>query len=125
MNRRNLYQVSKYDFILAGIILIFSVSSLLSFKNFGSNNGEKAFIYENGKLIKEVNLSEEKIINYADMEIEVKEGRIRVLKSDCPQKICVQTGWISKPSQTIICVPNKVLIEIVGISNAEYNAVSY
>ncbi len=59
------------------------------------------------------------------MEIEVKEGRIRVLKSDCPQKICVQTGWISKPGQTIICVPNKVLIEIVGISNAEYNAVSY
>ncbi|MFQ5866912.1 MAG: NusG domain II-containing protein [bacterium] len=125
MNRRNLYQVSKYDFILAGIILIFSVSSLLSFKNFRSNGGEKAFIYENGKLIKEVNLSEEKIINYADMEIEVKEGRIRVLKSDCPQKICVQTGWISKPGQTIICVPNKVLIEIVGISNAEYNAISY
>ncbi|MCP4353717.1 MAG: NusG domain II-containing protein, partial [Desulfobacterales bacterium] len=44
--------------------------------------------------------------------IETKQGGIRIKKSDCPRQICVNTGWIKTPGRIIVCVPNKILIEI-------------
>jgi len=48
------------------------------------------------------------------MEIEVKDKRVRVINPPCKRKICAQTGWIDKPYQTIICVPNRVVIDLLG-----------
>ncbi len=46
------------------------------------------------------------------MRLEVRDGAIRVLASDCPQQICVNGGWIRRPRQVIACVPNKTLVTI-------------
>ena len=45
---------------------------------------------------------------------EVKDGKIRIAESDCPDKICVHTGFIKKPMQTSVCLPNAVSVRIVG-----------
>ncbi|MDO8734808.1 MAG: NusG domain II-containing protein [Elusimicrobiota bacterium] len=125
MNKQKFYQASKYDFVIAFVILLFSSGPLMSFKNNKFDNKED-FIYKNGKLIEEINLSQKKVINIDKIKIEVREGRIRVLESDCPHKICRHSGWITSPAQTIVCVPNKILIEITGEhKNTEFNAVSY
>ena len=47
-------------------------------------------------------------------EIEIRDRRVRVVDSPCNRKICVHTGWIHKPYQTIICVPNRVVINLLG-----------
>ena len=47
-------------------------------------------------------------------EIEVKDGRVRVIDSPCRRKTCVHTGWIDKAYQTIICMPNRVVIHLTG-----------
>ena len=51
------------------------------------------------------------------LKLEIKKGKVRVIDSPCPKKICVKTGWISKPNQMIICIPNGVIIKILGMSN--------
>lgn len=48
------------------------------------------------------------------MTLEVGEGRARVLRSDCPEQICVSSGWIGRPGQTIVCVPNRTVLRLVG-----------
>lgn len=48
------------------------------------------------------------------MTIEVGQGRARVVKSDCPEQICVKTGWISRAGQTIVCVPNRTVFRLTG-----------
>ncbi|OGS45535.1 MAG: hypothetical protein A2539_00070 [Elusimicrobia bacterium RIFOXYD2_FULL_34_15] len=124
MNKQKFYKISKYDFAVAMFILLFSFS-LMSFKNLNSDN-KKAFIYKNNKLVEKTSLSQKKVINIKKMKIEVAEGHLRVLESDCPNKICKHSGWISNPYQTIVCVPNKILIEIISDSkDIECNAVSY
>lgn len=50
-------------------------------------------------------------------EIEIKDKRVRVVDSPCVRKICVHTVWINKAYQTIICVPNRVVIRLLGNSN--------
>jgi len=49
--------------------------------------------------------------------IKIKNGRARVLplpKDICPEGICSSTGWIEKPGETIICLPNKMVVRIEG-----------
>jgi len=41
---------------------------------------------------------------------EIKNGKIRMIKSDCPDKRCVHQGWSSL--LPIICLPNQIVIEI-------------
>ncbi len=51
-------------------------------------------------------------------EVEIKDGRARVTDSPCDRKICVHTGWIHKAYQTIICMPNHVVIRLTGKSDS-------
>mgnify|MGYP000881559269 CR=1 FL=1 len=48
------------------------------------------------------------------MVVEAAPGKIRIRESTCPDKICVRTGWISNPSQSIVCVPNKTVVTVRG-----------
>ncbi|NQV18956.1 MAG: NusG domain II-containing protein [Armatimonadetes bacterium] len=126
MKRQIHYKVSKVDWILTIILLSISVGSLISYNNMGLDNDKIALIYKNNGLLMEVDLSKDEVIDLAEMVVEVKKDRVRALKADCPHQICVHAGWISSPSQTIVCVTNKVLIEISGKSpDADYNAISY
>ena len=50
-------------------------------------------------------------------EMEIKDGRVRVIDSPCPRKTCVHTGWIHKSYQMIICMPNRVVIDLTGGSD--------
>jgi hypothetical protein len=48
--------------------------------------------------------------------IRTGSGRIRFEKADCPDKVCVQTGWISRPPQVAACVPGHLLLRVLGDS---------
>lgn len=39
---------------------------------------------------------------------EIKDGRIRIIDSPCPNKICVHQGWDSP----LVCLPNNVIITL-------------
>jgi hypothetical protein len=44
--------------------------------------------------------------------VETKGLKVRMLEAPCPDQICVKQGWIDRPRQTIICVPNEIIIYI-------------
>ena len=48
------------------------------------------------------------------VKLEVKDNQIRVLETDCPDKICVRTGFISKVGQSAVCLPNRIVVKITG-----------
>jgi hypothetical protein len=43
-------------------------------------------------------------------------GRIRFETADCPDRVCVQTGWIGQPPQVAACVPGHLLLRVTGKS---------
>lgn len=43
-----------------------------------------------------------------------ENGRIRFDDADCPDRVCVKTGWLSRSSQVAACVPGHVLIRFIG-----------
>ena len=44
----------------------------------------------------------------------VKDGAIWCDEASCPDKVCVHTGKISLSTQTIACLPNKMIVRIKG-----------
>ncbi len=54
-------------------------------------------------------------------KIIIKDGRVKIINSPCPLKICERKGWISKKGDFIICIPNRVVIKITG---KEYDAIT-
>ncbi|MBR1537419.1 MAG: NusG domain II-containing protein [Treponema sp.] len=50
---------------------------------------------------------------------EIKNGKIRIIDSPCPNKICVHQGWDSP----LVCLPNNVIIYL-GKTSEDFDALS-
>lgn len=46
--------------------------------------------------------------------LEVEKGKIRMVSSPCPDKICIRQGWADQPGETIVCVPNGISVSVEG-----------
>ena len=44
--------------------------------------------------------------------VAVEPGRIRVAEADCPDEVCVHTGWIDGPATPIACVPHGLTVTV-------------
>ena len=45
-----------------------------------------------------------------DTTFEIKNGRVRIIDSPCPNKTCISQGW----HNPLVCLPNKVMITVEG-----------
>jgi len=122
------YKVTVVDVALVALILFFSIGAIL-YTKLGLNaqlpKVPEAYVYQEGKLLEHMRLDKDQEVILGRMLLEIKGGRIRVRESDCPRKICVNTGWIKTPGQVIACVPNKVLVEIKSAGSPFLDAVVY
>jgi len=44
----------------------------------------------------------------------IEGGEAYLKEADCPDGLCVGMGKISRSGQSIICLPHKVVVDIVG-----------
>ena len=51
--------------------------------------------------------------------IAVEGGTVRVVDSDCKDKICVAMGRISEPSGWVACLPNRVFVSLRALAAGE------
>ena len=57
----------------------------------------------------------------------IKNGYADISYASCPDKYCVSQSKISKAGETIVCLPNKLVIKIsdVNENKDEYDAIAY
>ena len=117
--------------LVAILLLLLVVSVVLCLVFFlPRKNGDKntANVYVDGELVFSVDLTEtttfERTIETPGgyNVIQVDNGRIRVVDADCPDKVCVDTGWRTAGGAPIVCLPHKLVIKIE--KNGEFDAIS-
>ena len=114
--------MKRFDVIIILVVLALATSIYLIVK--GNTKDDTSFIATNhGEVILRVNAYDNKqysiIGDNGVLILEVKDGSIRVVESDCPLHHCENQGWISIDERMpIICLPNGVLI---SSETAEYN----
>ena len=77
-------------------------------------------IYQDGELVKEVPLTSHETIQMEGAyhnTVVIDNGKAAITESDCPGTDCVHSGWIAYAGRSIVCLPNKVEIRIVGVSD--------
>jgi len=115
--KESFYRLTPFDVVLI-VLILFASTGVILFTELGLNwqlsEIPEAVVYHEGKLLEHLSLDKDReiVLLEGKMILEIKDERVRVKKSDCPRQICVSRGWIKRPGQVIVCVPNKILIEI-------------
>lgn len=99
------------DFFLIGVII--TVACTIWVYPAISQNGQFATVSQNG-IVKTLDLSKSQTITLNHANIEIRNHQIRIKHADCPDQVCVKTGWIKKSGQSIVCIPNHIVITVKG-----------
>ncbi|WP_234958763.1 NusG domain II-containing protein [Sporanaerobacter sp. PP17-6a] len=126
-----MFLLTKGDKYLIIIIIIISLISIIYVeRDATSYNSKYISIQVNGKEYKKITFNPKMVgktipikTKYGYNLIEIGDKKVRVIEADCPDKLDVKQGYISKPGETIVCLPNRLIIEIKG-ENGE-NEIDY
>ena len=106
----------KNDLILVGVILSLALIVFCLFK-FSLKPGSSVVINVNGEEKYRFSLNqdlEEFVICDGANEntIKIEDGKVWVENATCPDKICVSHAPIKNDGETIVCLPNKVVVAV-------------
>lgn len=117
--------MKRNDWILIAAVLAMSVIFLgVHFFRPQQKNG-MAVVTIDGEEFGSWPLSENHTVEIGDgNRLVIKDGKADMVWADCPDKLCVNQRAISRGGESIICLPNKVVISIVGGEEQEVDAVT-
>jgi hypothetical protein len=114
----------KTDIILIAALVLAAILSWTLFTDVLGKAGASAEIYYRTELVKKVDLTsgEEETFSIPQEPDVVfhlyGDGSIAFVRSDCPDKVCVNSGKLSLAGQQAACLPNLVYIKIVSDGEA-------
>lgn len=109
-------KIQKNDYILLISLAVCLVLICLVLE-LNKEKGSFAIVYHDNKQVLEISL-DSPIKTYTVMgenglvEIVAGDGKIKVEDENSPLHLCSKQGWIDSSIQTIVCLPNKIVIKI-------------
>lgn len=101
--------------LLATVILLCVVVTVLLVTS--REGGLAVEIVSDGEVVKTMELKNdaeyEVVTDRGTNLVVIEDGQVTVKEADCPDKVCVNHKPISMTGETIICLPHKLVIEIV------------
>lgn len=117
--------IKKGDVIIIAFMAVLCVC--LFIPTFVSADTLTAQIYLDGKLKEEIDLSditEPYTVTVGNCKIEFDKNSARFIESSCKDRLCIKHGKMSKSSDTMACVPNKVVVAVKS-SKDRNDAIAY
>ncbi len=111
------------------LILVVALLSLMSlFLLINRTPGRQVVIYRGDQVTYLGPLDQERFLEVQGplgiTRVEIAAGKVRVLDSPCPAKICIQMGDAELSGDLLACVPNRVVIRIEGKEARGYDLLS-
>ncbi len=117
--------MKKWDIFIC--LTVLALGAFLIFFLHDSAVGTEIEIYSDGELYATYSLSEEQIVEisteFGQNTICIRNGKASVVSSDCKDKLEIKAGEISKCGERLICLPNRLVITVVG--EGDVDSVSY
>lgn len=116
------------DIIVIGLLLALSAVIFLSSLPSRNQEVEEAVVSIDGQEYGRYPLDTDREItveqNGHTNVIEIKNGAVRVVSADCPDKTCVSQGWITQGGEVIVCLPARLTVTLEG-AKTQVDAVVY
>ena len=104
--------MKKKDWILAGSICALALVVWLAARFFMPEDHRMIRITVNGELYGEYSLDKDQVIPIGETNVcEIKDGRVKMIEANCPDHLCMHQKAIDAGGGTIVCLPNRVVIE--------------
>lgn len=122
--------MKKGDFLLIFTLLFLLVGAFFYVQNsFVESNSKFISVQVNGKEIRKIKFGVGKNqypirTNFGLNILEVDEEGVRVIEASCPDKLDVKFGKISRVGQSIVCLPNRLVIEVKSDRNNEIDVIN-
>lgn len=107
----------KNDIFLITALLILALGAWV-FTLMTRQSGGEAVITVNGVETARLPLSHDTVLTVGEGEhtntVAVENGEVLVTGASCPDHVCIRQGRISYDGQTIICLPNRLVVTVAG-----------
>ena len=103
--------MKKGDILLFLCIIVLSIACIFVFYTL-KPDGKTVVIKQNNSIYGEYPLNTDTEIVLPHNTVTVNDGEVYISFAECPDKVCFKHAPINKSGETIICLPNKVIIEI-------------
>ncbi len=82
---------------------------------FPKQPGGEAVISQDGVVLAVLDLTRDQTYTFSDgTSVIAEKGKVWVQSPTCPDRVCAAMGKISTSGQVILCVPNRISVEIRG-----------
>lgn len=111
-------KIKRGDIIISLSLLLLSIVMAFGISNSRpKTSGKIVRIEHNSELYGEFSLNEDKVIEIDDgvhyNKVVIKDGEAYMEEANCRDQICTQMPPISINGETIICLPNRVFLEVI------------
>ncbi|MDO4607636.1 MAG: NusG domain II-containing protein [Clostridia bacterium] len=103
--------MKKGDIVIIVSVALAFVASIVLLVSF-SKQGNRVVIKQDNKIIYDDGIVINNTVKTEHNTITIKNGKVYMSHSDCKNQICVGSGKIEKKGESIVCLPNKVTVEI-------------
>ena len=118
------YSMKRNDWLLAAGIL--AVAALLLYFQIFRKTGDQGVVAVavDGALFGTYSLEEDRVVEINDTNrLVISEGSARMEWADCPDQVCVHHQGISRDGESIICLPNQVVVSVESVEESDVDGV--
>lgn len=116
------------DLLLMAIIIVLAALVFAGYFFWYRQNGSYVVVTVDGKEYVKLSLNEEKTIDIKSEnginKLQIKEGFADMIDADCPDGLCVDQRKISKKGETIICLPHKIVVEVISEDEGGFDGIA-
>ena len=128
MDNKSILKSKKKEIIAVLILVLIAVVSFVCIRFFVEDEGKYVKVYVYEKLTKTFDLTKDREYfietKFGYNLLIIKNERARILDADCPNKICVDKGYISKNGESIICLPHHVVVTVESSEDKDVDAIA-
>ena len=119
----------KNDRVFLGTLFLIFLVACASFYFFSGEKGAVAKVTISGQLYGTYSLKKDQEIEIVAGEtvtnvLRIRNGKADMIAANCPDLLCVHQKAILRQRETIVCLPNKVVVEIIEGEEPEVDAVT-
>ena len=102
--------LKKGDFIIIAVVVMAFIVSAFAFLSF--DEASRVIIKQDNKIVYDQSIDQNATFDTGSNLVVVQDGAVFIKQADCKNQDCVMHGKITKKGESIICLPNKVIVEI-------------
>lgn len=122
-------KLGKNDWILLGALAAVCLVLFIVFHFLSSSQGARVVITVDGETYGTYSLAEDQEIPVEQSGsitnvVSISGGKVHMEEADCPDHLCIRQGEISSEYASIVCLPNRVVVEVVSDDEEEFDGMS-